>query len=121
MFMSLVPLKRTEKSKPLFFASIYALYISATNHVTKKYTNYHLTFSYSGQNMSECLLSLADGYNVAMVFNNVLPVEFMGYKVVNADNSDLRYLDESGVICGLKYKKVRNKTANVNNSFVINL
>jgi hypothetical protein len=89
--------------------------------LTKKYVNYHLTFSYSGANMSECLLALSDGYNVAMVFNNALPSDFMGYKVVNADDSDLRYLDESGVICGLKYKKVRNKNANINNSFVINL
>jgi hypothetical protein len=88
--------------------------------LTKKYPNYHLTFSYSGANMAECMMALMDGYNVAMVFNNELPENFMGYPVVNADDSDLRYLDEAGVICGLVFKKVRNKTANINNSFVVN-
>jgi hypothetical protein len=89
--------------------------------LTKKYPNYHLTFSYSGANMVQCLAALADGYNVAMVFNKALPDTYMGYKVVNADDSDLRYLDEKNVICGLVFKKVRNKTANVNNTFVVNI
>jgi hypothetical protein len=89
--------------------------------LTKKYPNYHLTFSYSGSNMVQCLSALADGYNVAMVFNNTLPDEYLGYKVINADETDLRYLDAPGVICGLKYKKVRNKLANQNNSFIINI
>ena len=86
----------------------------------EKYPNYHLTFSYSGSNMVQCLQALKYGYNVAMVFNT-LPAEYMGYKVVNADDSDLRYLDEKNVICGLKFKKVRTKNVNVNNSFVINI
>ena len=90
-------------------------------HLTKKYPNYHLTFSYSGENMAACMLALMDGYNVAMVFDKKLPDTFMGYTVVNADNSDLRYLDEKGVICGLVYKKVRNRTANIDNSFVVTI
>ena len=45
---------------------------------------------------------------VAMVFNEV-PKEYMGYKVVNGDLSDLRYYDAGNVIVGLKFKKVREK------------
>jgi hypothetical protein len=31
--------------------------------------NYHLTFSYSGSNLAECLEALANGVNVAVVFS----------------------------------------------------
>ena len=47
---------------------------------------------------------LARGYNVAMVFDN-LPETYKGYKVINGDESDLRFKDEKNVIVGLKYKK----------------
>ena len=74
----------------------------------KKYPNYDLTFSYSGENMEECKFMLENGCRVAMVFNKV-PDEYMGYKVVNGDEYDMRYLDDKNVIIGLKFKRVRNK------------
>lgn len=87
--------------------------------LTKTYSNYHLTFSFSGTNMIECMNALGDGYNVAMVFEKELPRTFAGYKVVNADESDLRYLDEKNVICGLKFKRVRGKRDISSSPFVI--
>lgn len=66
-------------------------------------SNYHLTFSRSETNHKKAMELLAKGYNVAMVFNK-LPIEFEGYKVIVGDETDLRFLDESGVIVGLTYK-----------------
>ncbi len=55
-----------------------------------------------------------------MVFEGkVLPVSFMGFKVIDGDAYDMRYLDEQGVIVGLKFKKVRNKIDTANNKFII--
>jgi hypothetical protein len=57
---------------------------------------------------------------VAMVFEGKqLPISFMGYKVIDGDAYDMRYLDEQGVIVGLKFKKVRNKIDTANNKFII--
>ena len=43
----------------------------------------------------------------------------MGYKVIDGDAYDMRYLDEQGVIVGLKFKFVRNKIDTANNKFII--
>ena len=88
--------------------------------------NYHLTFSRSETNHEKAMEILRKGYNVAMVFDNV-PSEYEGFKVINADNDDLRFLDESGVICGLKYKKNTGKGGGEKNQqakesgFVLNM
>ena len=87
----------------------------------EKYPNYDLTYSFSGHNMFQCL-DLLDKQKgrVAMVFEGkVLPTSFMGYKVIDGDAYDMRYLDEQGVIIGLKFKKVRNKIDTANNKFII--
>jgi hypothetical protein len=83
---------------------------------TKNYTrfkkalpsNYHLTFSRSEINHEIAMDILSKGHNVAMVFNK-LPETYNGYKVVNGDETDLRFLDEKNVIVGLKYKKITGK------------
>lgn len=72
--------------------------------------NYHLTFSRSETNENESLKLLERGFNVAMVFNQ-LPKEYKGYKVINGDESDLRFLDKRGVIVGLRYKQMTGKGA----------
>ena len=48
---------------------------------------------------------LKTNQNIAVVFDK-LPSEFEGRKVVNADNTDLRLVDNDGlkVIAGLKFK-----------------
>jgi len=74
----------------------------------EKYPNYDLTFSYSGENLSDCMDVLSNGDRVAMVFKKV-PGEYMGYQVVDGDQYDMRYRDDKNVIIGLKFKQVRNK------------
>ena len=86
-----------------------------------KHPNYDLTYSYSGHNMIHSL-ALLEGKKgrVAMVFEGKqLPKTFMGFKVIDGDAYDMRYMDEQGVIVGLKFKKVRNKIDTSNNVFII--
>lgn len=67
--------------------------------------NYHLTFSRSENNDKHCLDVLEMGGNVTVVFDKGgLPDTWNGYKVINGDETDLRFLDEKGVVVGLKAK-----------------
>lgn len=66
-------------------------------------SNYKLTFSLSEDNDKSAEQALANGLNVAAVFRTIPPT-FMGRPVVDGDVSDLRFLDPSGVIVGLKAK-----------------
>jgi hypothetical protein len=72
-------------------------------------SNYHLTFSFSGENMKHATECLARGVNVAVVFTGKLPGTWQGYTVVSGDESDLRFLDRKGVIVGLKAKGTARK------------
>jgi hypothetical protein len=65
--------------------------------------NYHLTFSAADGNDADVAKAIAQGMNVAMVFD-ALPATYMGKEVINADEHDLRFLDAKGVIAGLKAK-----------------
>ncbi len=65
--------------------------------------NYDLTFSAADGNDADVKKAIAAGMNVAMVFDK-LPDTYMGRPVINADDTDLRFLDPRGVICGLKAK-----------------
>jgi hypothetical protein len=96
----------------------------------KQSANYHLTFSRSEDNDKVAEDLLSKGHNVAIVFGvknvNDLPTTYKGYKVINGDETDLRFLDESNVVIGLKYKLVtgkgtkgQNKDNVENNSFLI--
>ncbi len=65
--------------------------------------NYHLTFSAADGNDADVTKAVAQGMNVAAVFDR-LPETYMGRPVINADDTDLRFLDPKGVIAGLKAK-----------------
>jgi hypothetical protein len=65
--------------------------------------NYHLTFSAADGNDADVAKAIAQGMNIAMVFDK-LPETYMGREVINADETDLRFLDKKGVIAGLKAK-----------------
>lgn len=93
-------------------------YTKVPNRITlvKKYNNYDLTFSYSGENLDECVDMLSKNIRVAVVFKKV-PSEFWGRKVIDGDKYDMRYRDDSNVIVGLKFKRVRNKLTK--NKFVV--
>ena len=72
--------------------------------------NYHLTFSHSGENTAECMRVLSLGVNVSVVFNTKrgqpLPDTWNGYRVVDGDEHDLRFLDPRGVVVGLRAKGI---------------
>ncbi len=72
--------------------------------------NYHLTFSRSETNHDKAINLLKRGFNVAMVFDKLVDT-FEGFKVINGDESDLRFKDKKNVIVGLKYKKMTGKGA----------
>jgi len=70
----------------------------------KRPNNYHLTFSLSETNKAEAEKVLKAGFNVAVVFGNGMPDTFMGHKVIDGLQHDLRHLDPSPVIVGLEPK-----------------
>lgn len=75
----------------------------------EQYPNYDLTFSYDGFNADECEKFLQNGGRVAVVFfDEKLPKYFKGYKVVNGNDFDMRYLDPKGCVVGLHYHKTAN-------------
>jgi len=76
-------------------------------------SNYSLTFSRSETNEAQCLEVLKRGGNVAVVFRGkVLPTHWNGFKVINGDENDLRFLDPKGVVVGLTAKgKAKSDTS----------
>jgi hypothetical protein len=71
--------------------------------------NYHLTFSRSELTTSEDIKREIDaGRNVAVVFDAV-PDTWEGLPVIDGDANDLRFLDPTGVIVGLKAKGAAKK------------
>jgi hypothetical protein len=88
--------------------------------------NYDLTFSRAetGANQNACLNALKAGHRVAVVFfrgkqnkktgkfEYDFPAKWHGYKVIDGDVTDLRYLDKNNVVVGLSVKGVQqNKEA----------
>jgi hypothetical protein len=71
--------------------------------------NYHLTFSRSENNADAVQNVLNTGGSVAVVFRGSLPATWQGKTVVNGDESDLRFLDNSNVIVGLVQKGLAKK------------
>lgn len=85
-------------------------------------TNYHLTFSLSEVNLDKSLEVLQAGGNIAAVFVSnepkavrQFPAQWLGYKVVDGDQHDLRFLDKSsdnrGLVVGLWAKGKARKNA----------
>ncbi len=70
--------------------------------------NYDLTFSYSGVEGFQPFveIAVAKGMRMAVVFRKEsdIPSTFRGIPVVSGDNSDVRHLDDDGVIVGLYAK-----------------
>lgn len=82
-------------------------YTKVINRLFEKLpSNYHLTFSRSEVNQEHVQKVINESsFNVAMVFSsNQLPNKYLGRKVVNGDEHDLRFLDEKKVVVGLKAK-----------------
>lgn len=90
-------------------------YTKHPNAHTRTLPNYHLTFSNSENNMTECFNALQNGINVAVVFpvkkGKPLPATWNGYAVIDGDESDLRFTDPQGVVVGLRAKGLAKKDA----------
>ncbi len=78
-------------------------YTKVLGRKVSQYKNYHLTFSAADGNDADVAKAIQQGMNVAAVFDK-LPDSYMGRPVINADDTDLRFLDPQGVIAGLKAK-----------------
>jgi hypothetical protein len=68
-----------------------------------QYKNYHLTFSRADGNDADVARAIEQGLNIAAVFDH-MPETYMGLPVINADDTDLRFLDPKGCVAGLKAK-----------------
>ena len=70
--------------------------------------NYDLTFSAADGNDTDVQKAKLQGYNIATVFGvkktEPLPKTYFSRKVINGDDSDLRFLDPRGVVVGLYAK-----------------
>jgi len=78
-------------------------YTKVLGRKVSAYKNYHLTFSAADGNEADVAKAIQAGMNIAMVFDK-LPETYMGLPVINADDTDLRFLDPKGCIAGLKAK-----------------
>jgi hypothetical protein len=71
-------------------------------------SNYHLTLSYSEASMDYAKkideACTDTGVSMAVVFKDGLPDTFLGRQVINGDKDDLRFIDPTNVVVGLKAK-----------------
>jgi hypothetical protein len=80
-------------------------YTKNLNHISRyRNTSYKITFSRSETNEAEAKKVLKMGGNIAVVFADQLPEFYLGYPVINGDETDLRYFDPVNVVVGLKAK-----------------
>jgi hypothetical protein len=97
---------------------------------TRTLPNYHITFSRSENNEHHALKALEHGVNVAVVFGikkgDPLPETWHGYSVMDGDNHDLRFLDDSErpdpnkpLVIGLRAKG-RGRGKGTDTGFVVN-
>ena len=86
--------------------------------------NYHLTFSRNEANDFQTTQVLKAGGNAAVVFRKELPKTYKGFKVIDGDLHDLRFLDNKNVVVGLKEKLTLNSKGKLdrdNSGFVVDL
>jgi hypothetical protein len=83
--------------------------------------NYHLTFSFSGDNEIACNEALASGFNVAVVFERNIPKAFNGRKVIDGTTHDVRFKDRGkGLYVGLCAKgKIAKQAAKAGSKFFV--
>lgn len=94
-----------------FYNNLYFYDYTKNFNTIRKYkgTKYKLTFSLSETNLPDAGNVLLSGGNLAVVFRNELPETWNGYKVINGDETDLRYFDPENVVIGLKAKGLAKK------------
>ena len=98
-----------EKEQPHIFGMFPGItfydYTKVPSRDVSHIPNYSLTFSRNEENDAT---AWAQSLNVAVVFrvakHDALPDTWHGRKVIDADLTDLRFLDPSNVVCGLRPK-----------------
>jgi hypothetical protein len=124
--LSDVPRLATELSEALPHIQFYD-YTKISRPWTRTKPNYHLTFSYSERsNWAEVEECLAHKINVAIVFDrqkdDELPEEYRDWPVLDGDQNDLRFLDQTPAIVGLRFKGSRARLAQgLTDGFVVKL
>jgi len=118
---SLIPVQRAGKTYANIFEAFSEVqfydYTKLSHRLTDNTAkNYHLTFSFNGNNWSTCEELLRAGYNIAAVFYAELPIKYKGFTVINGDLTDIRFNDPTGVIVGLTAKGDAKK---LEDSFII--
>ena len=79
--------------------------------------NYHITYSLNEENKKLAFDILKKGGNISAVFRSKkLPKKFKGFKVIDADKSDVRFKDPKNIIAGLYAK---GKAVNDQSGFVL--
>ena len=84
-------------------------------------SNYDLTFSRAENNEAEALEYMRNFQGrSSFVFSDALPKTYKGFKVINADETDLRFLEPKNVITGLVFKGTKAKLKEgIKSGFVI--
>ena len=78
------------------------IYKRALKYVNGQYpSNYHITYSLNEDNKKEAFEILKLRGNISAVFRKYLPKTYQGYKVINADDTDLIFTDHINIIAGL--------------------
>jgi hypothetical protein len=95
-----------EKFPEVQFYDYTKIYKRALKWANGEYpSNYHLTYSLNEDNKTQAFDILKRGGNISAVFRTEkLPKKFNGYKVINADESDVRFKDPKNIIAGLYAK-----------------
>ena len=86
-----------------------------------KQANYDLTFSRAENNELEALEYMRTySGRASFVFSDALPKTYKGFKVIDADQTDLRFLEPKNVITGLIFKgSKKTMKAGIKSGFVI--
>lgn len=79
-------------------------YTKIANRKINGISNYSLTFSSADGNDADVQTAIENGMNIAVVFRKDLPTVWNGLPVIDGDIDDLRFLDPSQVIVGLRAK-----------------
>lgn len=71
------------------------------DNIVRPIKNYDLTYSRSEINEKHIIGLLKEGYRVSVVFNGVFPETWNGFRVIDGDKNDLRFMEPGGVVVGL--------------------
>lgn len=97
------PVRDAKNIFELFPDVVFYDYTKVLGRRVKSIANYSLTFSRAEDNDADVDKAIAQGLNIAAVFDRV-PTDYLTLPVIDGDESDLRFLDAKGVIVGLTAK-----------------